>query len=145
MYHRKLTDQQRELIGPLRESGLTILEIARRFGCSEGAVKFYCLVNGIDAPKNLVKPLRPIPTKTVCYTRSDGHVIRRFTASEDKRLLELEAEGLSYGAIGRALGRNRNVVVSRLACLARRDERAEENRIMPPKLINTYTSRLVKL
>jgi IS30 family transposase len=128
MAARKLTDKQREQIAPLRASGLTTQEIASRFGCSSGAIDWYCLINAIEPPPGRRGPLRLVPNELISYTRSDGRKARFFTIDEDARLLELEKKGLNYSQIGRALGRKHNVVHARLAVLARRAERAEELR-----------------
>lgn len=122
-YRRKLTPEQAEMIASLRSEGLAPRVIAERFGVSEGLIKYYCLRNGIDPPKNSAKRLPPVPQKSVIYRRADGHLIRRFSAEEDQLLLRLEAQGCNYNAIARTMGRTRNTVISRLACLARRDER----------------------
>jgi len=86
-----------------------------------GAVSWYCLMEGIE--KN-GKPPVPKPYRGPMMTKRGNHVVRCFTQEDDKLLLELEAQGKRYSEIARALGRQRNSVVARLATLARREERA---------------------
>ncbi|WP_408586553.1 hypothetical protein [Novosphingobium sp.] len=47
---------------------------------------------------------------------------RRFTATEDEKLLQLEARGLNYTAIARELGRPLTSVRIRLMTLALRED-----------------------
>lgn len=117
-----LTKVQHEAIADLRgERGWTIRKIAERLGVSHGAVAYRCLIDGIEKPGAL--PKTPEWAGPMIVMRR-GFPVRRFTDDEDLRLLELEAEGLSHAAIGRALGRRANSIKGRLATLARRDERA---------------------
>ncbi len=125
---RKLTDKQREKIAALREAGVPTHAIASRLGCSEGAVTWYCLVNGIEPPPGRRRRLQPVPKKPKYYKRADGRKARFFTADEDARLLEMERMGLNYTEIGRELDRKHNVIHGRLARLARRGTRTENPR-----------------
>lgn len=107
----------------LREAGVGPTEIAKRLGMSRGAVDHHCLRLGAYAPvteRDLRRDLR----------RDHGPLvagkIRRFTDDEDRRLLELERDGLNPSEIGRALGRRPHSITARLMILARRDARREE-------------------
>jgi hypothetical protein len=51
--------------------------------------------------------------------------MRGFTDQEDRRLLELEAQGLTYTQMAQRLGRKQNSIRGRLYTLARREERVE--------------------
>lgn len=111
-----------EQLAELREGkGWTYKRIAEAMGKSEGWVSWYCLVNGIE------KPGTPVPSRVRpgSVEHRGKHLIRRFAPEEDNRLLALEAEGLSYSQIARAVGRHRNSVLGRLATLARQEARAE--------------------
>jgi len=113
---------RRETIAELRgEKGWSYARIARRLGCSKATVSWYCLIDGVEKPGVPPKLSRFSGPLTV---RRGSHVVRRFSAAEDARLLELEASGLKLGEIGRRLGRRRNTILARLATLARHDERA---------------------
>lgn len=110
-----------DTIADLREQrGWTIKRIADHLGCSQGAVSWQCLINGIEKPgeHKFAPPARP---GAVCVR--GGHEVKRFTVDEDKRLVALDAEGLSHSEMGRRLGRRPNSVRGRLATLARLEER----------------------
>lgn len=117
-----LTPEQRERIADLREKRWNIPSIAAEIGCSEGSVSWTLLIQGVDIHED--RPLPPVPTEPVIYSRT-GYAVRRFTQAEDDQLLALEAQGLNLHRIAIALGRKRNAIVGRLATLARRDARAE--------------------
>ncbi len=119
----RLTRDKKEQIREMRERGLSCGVIARRLDISEGSARWHCLVEGIESPNTRGK----VPQRRVAITcRRGNHIVRQFTAAEEQRLLELEAAGLSYGAIGRIIGRKRNSICGRLAVLARREERLLE-------------------
>lgn len=110
----RLTEAERETIYQLRESGWSARRIAEKIGCSKGSVNWCCLMAGVtkhDRPKKAAAPRVPL-------VRRDGHVIRPFQPDDDRRLIELEQQGLNYTEIARALGRRRNSIVGRLATLA---------------------------
>lgn len=120
MTKRKITHEERELIASMREAGSSYREIGDVVNMNPNVVSWYCLIDGAEPPKP--RALKQVPSKQISVERN-GHVVRRFTVEEDQRLLELEAKGLSYAAIGRALGRRHNSVCGRLATLARHEER----------------------
>lgn len=120
-----LTQPELDRIAELTEAGgLSNRAIAKIIGCSEGSVGWAQLRIGAD--KNPDGKLPPIPTKPV-ESRRGTHVVRRFTTADDALLLRLEAEGLTYGAIGRRLSPQRrpNSIQGRLMTLSRRAARAE--------------------
>lgn len=115
-------DVQKEAIAEMRERGLSYGVIAQQLNLSHGAVSWYCLVAGIESPKLAAK----VPAKNqplVCYR--GGQPVRRFTDIEDRQLLELEARGLGYNQIAKAMNRRHNTIRGRLATLARHDSRRE--------------------
>ncbi len=118
----RLTADQVQLIIEHRERGLTMEQIARKVGCSQGSVNWLLLKQGVDIHENRVLPA--VPTQPVTLQRG-GHVVRRFTQAEDLKLLDLEKQGLCMTQIGRELGRRPNSIVGRLRTLARRAEREE--------------------
>lgn len=107
-------------IAELRERGWSFERIGRRLNVSANTVSWRCLINGIEKPGSSA----PKPYRGPMVIARNGREVRRFTPDEDEMLLALERDKLPYCAIGRRLGRKRNVVVTRLATLARRDERA---------------------
>lgn len=109
-----LTPAQVHTIGELREAGVTHSEIARRLEVSVYTVEWCCLKLGIFPPEGPIK--RRIPSKVM---QRNGRQVRPFTQAEDRRLLELEAQGLRHFEIARALGRRQNSVLARLRTLAR--------------------------
>ena len=121
----KMTDEKLAIMEEMRERGRSYGAIARRLQLSPGAVSWHCLIRGIDPPQPPC--LRPIPTRPVAVRRGN-HFVRPFTVDEDRRLLALEAQGLSFAELSRQLGRKPNSIRGRLAVLARRDERAEQAR-----------------
>lgn len=127
MRRSKMTDDLVERACSLREEGWSAPRIARLFATegysvSTGAIYWHCLVNGADLP---AESRRPSHVRPGAVERRGDHLVRRFTAEEDTRLLELEAQGLGYSAIGRQLDRKPNSIRGRLATLARREERAD--------------------
>jgi hypothetical protein len=121
----KLSTEDKEEIGRLREKGLTYGQIARKFGVSAGTVSWHCLKMGVESPRAMKSwdGLRGPATMM-----RNGHVIRRFSEDDDARLLEMERSGATPASIARALGRAHNTVIGRLMTLARRDERRESGR-----------------
>jgi DNA-binding CsgD family transcriptional regulator len=118
---RRLTAEERETIADMREAGKTYREIAGVLGCSEGAIEWTCLKNGIEKPGGAGRTGSSGKT----YERR-GRMVRAFSADEDARLLSLEANGYTPKEIGDELGRRPNSVIARLRTLARRDEREQE-------------------
>ena len=116
----KLTQEEKSKILALREKGRSIASIAQEIGCSVGAVGYHCLRNNAEPPKTTF-PLNPNFPAVV--TRN-GREVRRFTPDEDRQLIELDRQGLSYSEIGRRLNRLHNSIIYRLCILARREERA---------------------
>lgn len=121
MTKSRLTEEQMERAIAMRERGLGCDLIGKEFGVSGGAIRWRFLMLGVEPPK----PARLKPGGPTVMQRGD-HLVRRFTDEEDKRLLELEAEGLNNTQIGRALGRKPNSVKGRLMTLARYAAREDE-------------------
>lgn len=107
----------------LRETGLSLTRIAEQLSMSPGAVYWHCLRLGADAPK-----AKPLSARALgpAEMRRGNHVLRRFTAEEDARLLEMEATGARVFEIARALKRKPNSVRGRMMTLARHEARQEE-------------------
>jgi len=118
----KYTDELTEKAAALREDGLSYTAIAERTGMSPSAVYYHCLKLGADHPTHCDNPA---PWTGPMEIKRGNHVLRRFTAEEDKRILKMELEGSPVAEIARALGRKSNSVKGRLMTLARRDARAE--------------------
>ena len=123
MGKRRFSDADFDVIAEMRERGLSYQQIARKFGCSAKAISWHCLRLGADPPKPA--PLRLNYHLEHPTMKRGNHVVRAFTPDEDRRLLELEADGRSITEIGRTLGRRWNSVRGRLMTLARRDERLQ--------------------
>lgn len=119
---RTLTEAEIARIAEMREAGKTAAVIARRVGCSIGAVNYHCLKLGADAPG--AKPLRDEIVGPSEMKRGD-HVVRRFTPEDDALLKALALQGFGNGIIARRMGRRWNSVNGRLMTLARREARAQ--------------------
>lgn len=118
----KYTDELVNTAAELREGGMTYSAIAQRLGMSKEAAQYHCLKLGADCPKAAAAPAWNRTPKTVAR---GNHIVRNFTAAEDRRLLALEAEGKTPAEIARILARKRNSIVGRMMTIARRQERAE--------------------
>ncbi len=120
-----LTQAELDVIAELTEERrLSPRKIAMKVGCCEGSVTWAQLRIGADKYPGKVLP--PVPKEPIVAMRG-GRPVRRFTQDDDLRLLELEAEGLNYGEIGRRLipPRQPNSIQGRLMTLSRRAARAE--------------------
>ncbi len=121
---RILSDAQLEEMAELREQrGLPYRAIAEHFTAGgtpvhHKTIRWQCLRMNADLPPHLLHRSSP-------YVGRKFGRGRAFTAAEDRRLLELEAQGLSKAAIGRAIGRKPNSITGRLMTLARDDERRQ--------------------
>lgn len=111
----------------LREQGISYGEISKDTGMSRGQIYWECLRAGAEAPNNTIRAGKI--TAMVVSTKR-GHIIRRFTEEEDRKILEMEAQGMGPFQIGKALGRAHNSITGRLMTLARHDERAANG--LPP-------------
>jgi hypothetical protein len=118
---KKLTVEQIDQLLTWREAGRGYRTIARRLKVSAGAVYSHCLKNGVSSPG---QRFDPIPTEASQFVAGDGRTQRKFTVDDDARLLELEATGMAYKAIGREMGRPYTSVRIRLMSLAMREELA---------------------
>lgn len=116
----RLTRDQVEDAVTRVENGASHSEVARHYGVSVGCIRWHCLRQGA-APR---AKLKPPPAEPITLKRN-GFEVRRFTASEDQTLLELDAEGHGPAEIGRRLGRKSNSITGRLATLACHDEYRE--------------------
>ena len=114
----------------LREKGLSYTTIERLTGMSRGSIYWKCLRAGAEAPNN---KKQPGAIRAMTVTTKHGHIIRRFTEEEDRKILEMEAQGIGPFQIGKALGRAHNSITGRLMALARHEERAANG--LPP--VNT--------
>lgn len=125
MSGRKLFDRDYDRLAAMREEGKSYEQIARVFGCSAKAISWHCLRLGAEPPKPA--PLRLNYHLEHPVMKRGNHIVRAFTPEEDARLLQLEAQGLGYIAMGKAIGRKQNSVRGRLMTLARREARAEQS------------------
>jgi hypothetical protein len=122
-----LTDREKEEIAHLREDlGWSVAAIARKIGCSHGSVAWALLAMGAEKPGHETKPLPPIPTAPVVAVRN-GHVVRRFTVSDDEFILARAAEGLPACRIGKLMTppRRPNSITARMRTIGRRQAREE--------------------
>lgn len=111
-----LTQAEKDCAIHLTERGFKAHEVARSLRCSIGSVNWTLLRAGVMRPG--FKPRAPDGRVQL----RNGHTVRRFTADEDRQLLELEAQGLTWSEMGRRLGRRPNSIGGRLATLARHEE-----------------------
>lgn len=123
----KLSNAEIELICEMRERGCTLAMIQRLLASrgtkiSTGAIGWQCLRLGADLP---VQRRQPTGRKRPIVMRS-GHPVRPFTPDEDRRIIDLEAQGASVAAIARELGRRHHSVTGRIRALALHDSRREE-------------------
>lgn len=116
---RKLTDEQIADLIDRRERGWSYERLAQRYGVSPGAIHYQCLKHGAVSPK---QRQRPVPTEPGHRTTRNGRVQRLFTVEDDRQLLELEHQGLTYNAIARHVGRAYTSVRIRLMTLALRED-----------------------
>ncbi len=116
---RSLTEDEVEQLVALREQGWGYSRIAGRLGVSPGAIHYQCLKHGAVSPRQ--RP-RPVPDQAVTRQGRDGRSQTTFTRADDERLLQLEAQGLGYTAIARAIGRGHTSVRIRLMMLALRED-----------------------
>lgn len=111
----------------LLEIGWSFEKISRHFArqgrkISASAISWQCLRAGADSPP--AQWSRSSSTSRKPSVRG-GFVVRPFTPDEDRRLLELDQQGLGPSAIGRELGRRGNSIIGRLMTLARHEARSE--------------------
>lgn len=117
--YRKLTDEQIADMIERRERGWGYERLAQRYNVSPGAIHYQCLKHGAVSPK---QRQRPVPTSSGERQLRDGRVQRLFTVEDDRQLLELERQGLTYNAIARQVGRAYTSVRIRLMTLALRED-----------------------
>jgi DNA-binding CsgD family transcriptional regulator len=125
MSKKRFHDADYERMAELREGGLSNAKIAKQLGCSEGLVAWTCLKLGAEPAKLRARPLPDAIVGPVEMSRGN-HVVRRFSAEDDAKLLQLSREGRRRSEIARQLGRKPNSVQGRLMTLARREARREE-------------------
>lgn len=121
---RKYSDELLEQAAEMRERGLSYAQIGRDLGMSIGAVSWHCLRLGADSPNT--RSNTQAPASPMVMARGN-HVVRRFSEDEDRRLLELESQGLRICEIARLMNRKPNSLRGRLMTLARIDERREQS------------------
>jgi len=123
--HAPITPEQSIKIVDMRvDKKMSCQNIANRLGLSKGAVSWHLLKLGIEKGGEPPKNYKPQSPEHYTFMRN-GHQVRGFTPEEDRRLLELEAQGMKVHKIAEAIGRKNNSVRGRLHTLARRDERLE--------------------
>jgi DNA-directed RNA polymerase specialized sigma24 family protein len=116
---RKITEEQSQEIGELRERGWSYRRIGLKFGVSDGAVHYHCLKQGAYTPRT------PGPQDVSGQPEihaSDGRTQRRFTAEEDAELQRLSLEGKKIREICEITGRAPTSVRIRLMTLAMHEE-----------------------
>lgn len=116
---RKLSEAQIEDLCHRRERGWSYDRLAAHFGVCAAAVHYQCLKNGAVSPHQRA---HPVPTEPSSFVAGDGRTQRRFTQTDDERLLALEAEGLRYSEIARRMGRAYTSVRIRLMTIAMRED-----------------------
>ncbi len=126
---RILDDEQVAEVCRMREAGWSLTKISRAMGqrgisVSPGSIAWTCLRAGADLPIQR-RQTHSFVEGTMVVKRGD-HLVRRYTAEEDRQILEMEADGASVASIARRLDRKHNSVIGRLAALARRQARSEE-------------------
>jgi DNA-binding transcriptional ArsR family regulator len=122
MSARKYPDELIERAAEMREQGLTFGQIGLALGMSASAVSWHCLRLGADSPNTCMNTKAPV---TVMEAVRGGHLVRRFSEDEDRRILEMGAAGVRVAQIARTLGRRHNSIIGRLMTLARRENRIE--------------------
>jgi DNA-binding transcriptional MerR regulator len=103
---------------------LSVGEIARRYHVHPNAVNRWIRKGYLPGIKwgNWWVPEEALNGFVPPHQRSQkGRPLRRFGPEEDRRLLALRSEGLTWAAIGRALGRNPSVVQTRYQRLMARE------------------------
>lgn len=116
----KLSPAQAVEIAELREQGWSYDRLAERFGVSASAIHYRCLRQGARSPRSH----RDRYAGPAVIKASDGRTQRRFTPEEDARLLALDANGTSFKAMARELGRPNTSVRIRLMALALHEDQA---------------------
>lgn len=117
-----ITPELGERIADMCESGMSIASAARKLGLNEKTVYGYCTRYAIDPPPQYRYP--SAPDGSAASGGSDRRQ-KRFTASEDRDLLEMREAGFSFGLMAKKLGRVKSSVVTRFATLARQEARRE--------------------
>ncbi|EJL30093.1 hypothetical protein [Novosphingobium sp. AP12] len=118
----KLSPQQIEqIVGRREELGHSYDQLAKAFGVSSGAVYYQCLKHGARGPRQRFLPVPSQQRTTHC---KNGVTQRTFTEEEDRQMLALEMEGLSYLEISRRVGRAYTSVRMRIMRLAMAEEAA---------------------
>ena len=107
----------------MRERNMSYEAIGRRLNLPKTTVGYQCLKHYVE-PSIPGKSQQMTTDHVKTYTRN-GRNVRRFSPAEDKKLLNLEANGHSPTAIGKALARRHSSISNRLMILARRDARQE--------------------
>lgn len=122
---RILSDDQLTEMCEWREAGVPCAQIAARFArqgteISAGSIRWQCLREGAYSPKARLRPeRRDVPAMR------NGFAVRPFSEDDDRRLLDLESQGLNYSEIARRLSRQPNSIRGRLYTLAQYEAVAE--------------------
>lgn len=114
---KRMSKEKIDEILTLRGKGWSYQRLAEKFECSEGAIDYHCLKNGIEPPNGINLWNEP---KHLVIKRGNG-VVRRFTPEEDEKLLKMNTT-TRLKEIGIALERRPSSVLARLCTLARRAE-----------------------
>lgn len=123
------TNEQLDFIATMRERGrggeFIARELKERFGviCDASTVIYQCMRMGADIPPRL--RIKPVKQKR---RMRNGHVVRPFSKSDDKVLLEMKAAGHRTTEICRTLKRPSSSIIGRLMTLARQEARKETSR-----------------
>lgn len=116
---RKVSDEDSQRIGELRERGWSYARIAGKFGISTGAVHYHCLKQGAFTPRSPGKRGAKGPQD---FVARDGRRQRRFTDAEDAEIQRLSMEGVPTHRIAEHVGRAVTSIRIRLMTLALHDE-----------------------
>lgn len=113
-----LTQEQKDYAAEKRERfGWSYKRIAAELGVSHKSIEWCCLAMGAESPK----PARKRMTVPDVRMRK-GRPVRRFTATDDAKIVELSADGKGPCEIARALGRKHVSIIGRMMRLAKYEE-----------------------
>lgn len=117
MRQRNVTPPQVERILELAETGMQQQEVAAAVGVTKQVVAGVALKHGVmfGKPRPARKPMM-----------RNGVLVRPFTEEEDRRLLELDLQGLRIVEIAKALDRRQHSVIARLRTIARWETHMED-------------------
>lgn len=114
----RISPEVRVKIAEHREAGWSYLRIAAKFGISDGAVHYHCMVAGAVSPKTRAQ--RTAGPQVI--DARDGRQQRRFSPAEDAEIIRLREGGDSIAMIAKKIGRANTSVRMRLLALELRPD-----------------------